>query len=206
MTKIKKRAITQAQKQQRSTEILAAALARFDKNQFADIRLVDIANDVGITKAALYRYFRNKELLFLALYQQQLELLVQNTQGLLTEKPFAQALTQAILIQPDYCKLTSILHTILERNISVEEAKLFKFSIAQLMTEMLGVLTPNLSLTKQEVIAKFFMLHQFIIGAWASSNPSDTVKQAIESEPELALFDLSFEKALSEQISLLFSD
>ena len=125
MSEIKKRAVGKAQKQQRIEQILAATSARFSREHYADIRLVDIAADVGITKAALYRYFRNKEVLFLALYHQQIDQLVIGAEQALANHSLVDGLTKNILSVPLYCKLTSILHTVLERNLNVEETIAF---------------------------------------------------------------------------------
>lgn len=206
MTEIKQRAVSAAQKLQRIEQILNAAEARFVDASFSQIRLVDIAADVGITKAAFYRYFRNKELLFLALYARQTTLLVNNVTTHLKEQSFVDALTNAICKQPLYCKLTSILHTILEHNLTVEEAVAFKVALVEQMSKFVVQLSPHLSLTQEHLVNRFLMLHHAMIGAWANCHPSDVVRTALDSHQELSLFDLSFEVMLREHIQMLFGN
>ena len=97
MSSIKQRAVSSEQKQQRISQILDAAANQFSHQDYIDIRLVDIASDVGITKAALYRYFRTKETLFLALYEQQLNLLGERAKDALASEALVPALKKAIL-------------------------------------------------------------------------------------------------------------
>ncbi|NMP30848.1 TetR/AcrR family transcriptional regulator [Thalassotalea sp. M1531] len=205
MTHIKQRAVGAKQKQQRIAQILQAAQSRFANEDFNDIRLVDIAADVGITKAALYRYFRNKELLFLSLYQQQIDVLVSNSEPLLAEFSLTKGLTKAILSVPLYSKLTSILPTILERNLTVEEAIEFKRTLASKMSVLVAKIAPYLSLPSEQVIQKFLMLHHCIIGAWPNCYPSDVVAAAQQQEPSIAMFAQNYEQMLASHIELIFN-
>ena len=54
------------EKLRRSTEIVDAAEKRFIRNGFDGVSMDDIAGDLELSKPALYRYFRNKESLYLA--------------------------------------------------------------------------------------------------------------------------------------------
>ena len=53
----------------RRLQILEAALRVFPKKGFAETTLQDVANEVGISGPAIYQYFKNKEELFLSLYE-----------------------------------------------------------------------------------------------------------------------------------------
>jgi len=205
MNKIKQRAVGKEQKQQRISQILTATEQRFLNEDFNEIRLVDIAADVGITKAALYRYFRCKELLFLALYQQQVDLLVKNVASLISKHSLVKGLTLAILSVPLYCKLTSILHTILERNLTIEETIEFKRALAEKMARFVDKIAPLLAMPNELVIQKILMLHHCIIGAWSNSQPSDVVLKALAQEPEMAMFSPNFEDMMACHIELIFT-
>ncbi|WP_156506077.1 TetR/AcrR family transcriptional regulator, partial [Oleiphilus sp. HI0117] len=80
MCLIKQRANNPEQKALRKQQILDATRKRFSDLAYEDLNLNVIAADVGITKAALYRYFRNKETLFLALFVETLEELIHSAQ------------------------------------------------------------------------------------------------------------------------------
>lgn len=206
MTDIKQRAVGHAQKQQRVEQILNAAATRFAQQHYNDIRLVDIATDVGITKAAVYRYFRNKEMVFLALYEQQISALEQQAKEFLAKEPLVPALTNAILSVPLYSKLTAILHTILERNLTVQEAVYFKQSLASKMSGLVNNILPYIQLPPEEVVKRFLMLHHCIIGAWANCHPGEVVQDAMAEHPELAFFIPSYREMLSAHIAMVFAE
>ena len=56
--------------EERTPEILAAALDCFAKSGFSGTRLDDIAAAAGVTKGTLYLYFPNKEAIFKAVVRQ----------------------------------------------------------------------------------------------------------------------------------------
>ena len=77
MKPIRQRAKSPEQKAARRQHILSAAADIIMASSFDQLNMIDIAEAVGITKAALYRYFRNKETLFLALFEDSMESLIQ---------------------------------------------------------------------------------------------------------------------------------
>ena len=78
MVSIRKRAISPEQKALRRQQILDAAGEMFAREQYEDVKLSVLARHVGITKPALYRYFRGKEVLFLALYEQEIARIIED--------------------------------------------------------------------------------------------------------------------------------
>ncbi len=53
-------------KEARPKEIIAAALANFQRKGFAATRIDDVAREAGVTKGTVYLYFPSKEALFMA--------------------------------------------------------------------------------------------------------------------------------------------
>lgn len=51
-------------------EILEAALTAFARKGFSNTRIEDVSEEAGIAKGLVYRYFKNKDELFFALYDQ----------------------------------------------------------------------------------------------------------------------------------------
>jgi AcrR family transcriptional regulator len=60
---------------ERAAEIVAAARVRFAEDGIAAAALSAIARDAGITLAALYHYFPNRNVLFEVVYRESLELI-----------------------------------------------------------------------------------------------------------------------------------
>src|SRR5437868_5750323 len=51
----------------RSQQILDTAARLFDKRRYHEVRMEDVATQAGVAKGTLYRYFQDKEDLFIAL-------------------------------------------------------------------------------------------------------------------------------------------
>lgn len=66
MNWIMSRPVNQEQRKEREAQILTAALQVFRDRGYGATRLDDIASAAGLTKPALYFYFKNKEALFKA--------------------------------------------------------------------------------------------------------------------------------------------
>ncbi|MFQ3231670.1 TetR family transcriptional regulator [Reinekea sp.] len=205
MCVIKQRAKSPEQKARRYQQILLAAENRFSVGEFESVNMNDIAADVGISKAALYRYFRTKESLFLALFVRNLEALIETSQLESKQQSLASAISSALIKSPVYCMLSAILHTILERNLTVDEAKTFKLTLLNLMTKFAKVIQQHdieLGLTEANAIKLLMQIQPTLIGVWHMTNSTGAVAEVIEM-PELAMFKQDFSLSLNEHISLL---
>mgnify|MGYP003671592997 CR=1 FL=1 len=205
MCLIKKRANNPEQKALRRQQILQATRNRFSSCSYEEVNLNHIAADVGITKAALYRYFRNKETLFLALFVESLEELISSSNKEIHLHSIAESICKVLINNPTFCKLSAILHTILERNLSLEEATEFKLRLLTLMTQFSSQLqahpaAPEISLT--EAMSLLLQIQQALIGVWHMTHPTGAIAEVLE-KPPLDIFKKSFESALREHIQLL---
>ena len=73
MAELKRRAVTDAQKQFRRQEILDGARAYFEASGYEGFTMTQLAGRLGIVKGTLYLYFPTKEAIILALYARALE-------------------------------------------------------------------------------------------------------------------------------------
>jgi len=223
MCLIKQRAKNPEQKALRRQHILDATRKRFQTLSYEEVNLNHVAADVGITKAALYRYFRNKETLFLALFVDALNELVQyseqtlkqNLETLETRAPthnidhsIAYIVTKSLVENPIYCKLSAILHTILERNLTLDEANQFKLQLLKLMGHYSQLLTehPEFQNTSNQnvsassrAIEYLMQVQQALIGVWHMTHPTGAIAQVIEVAP-LNIFKQNFSEALLAHI------
>ncbi len=204
MTCIRQRAKSPQQKALRRQQILDAAAGYFAEAAFEQVSLHDIAQRVGITKAALYRYFRNKEALFLALYHQQMEQLIEHGEQLPPADDAAAVCAQALAEETLFCRLNAILHTVLERNLSEEEARNFKLGLLPLLQRFATLISRWLSISVAEGVELLLHIQQAMIGCWHICHPSKTVAAAI-AEPPLTLFRLEFASTLQQHLSWLFA-
>ncbi|MDX1803026.1 MAG: TetR family transcriptional regulator [Alcanivorax sp.] len=194
------RARSPEQKAARRAQILDAAAAFFASQRFEAISLADIARQAGVTKAALYRYFPSKEALFLALYLSALEQV--SAAELTADVGLADSLTELLVSQPLFCRLTAIVHTVLEQNLDSEQAKAFKTALLERFSRLAERLQAQFGLTQPQSVRYLFQVQQSLIGCWAMSHPSRAVADVIDVPP-LSIFRLDFRNALQLQLQAL---
>ena len=204
MKPILQRAKTPEQKAARRQHILDAAADIIMRSSFDELSLIEIAEAVGITKAALYRYFRNKETLFLALYEDSLTLLISDAAKLTqeTNSSTSSDLTELLLRHRLFCHLTAILNSVLERNLTVEEAIEFKKRLLVSMSAFAQFISTRLNIAPHYALQLMFHIQQAIIGCWLTCNPLGTMKEALKDR-SLKIFELDFETSLREHLQLI---
>jgi AcrR family transcriptional regulator len=74
-------------KEARPAEIIEAGFAEFAEKGFAAARLDDVARRAGVAKGTIYRYFENKEALFLAAVRSRVASALSDVAGLLETSP-----------------------------------------------------------------------------------------------------------------------
>lgn len=204
MVAINKRAISPEQKALRREQILAAAASMFLSQPYEAVNMAALAETVGITKPALYRYFRGKEVLFLALFEEELVHLKQEFSGLTQSKNIGSAIAHKFASQPLYCRLSAILHTVLERGLTYEEALTFKLSLKAHIAEISQTLAVALQTADQALVyEKLMHVQQALIGVWHMTHPVGAVEKVLQRD-ELALFNQDFEPALASHLNAIF--
>lgn len=204
MVAINKRAISPEQKALRREQILAAAAGMFLSQAYEAVNMTALAETVGITKPALYRYFRGKEVLFLALFEEELVRLKQGFTSLGQPKDLGSAVAHKFASQPLYCRLSAILHIVLERGLTYEEALAFKLSLKAHIAEIGQSLTAALQTADQALVyEKLMQAQQALIGAWHMTHPIGAVEKVLQRE-DLALFSQDFEPVLASHLNAIF--
>ena len=204
MTEIRQRAKSPEQKALRRQQILDAAAGHFADAAFDKVNLVDIAQSVGISKAALYRYFRSKETLFLALYLKQLEAMVESAETLDQSRTPADACVEVIDQHPVFCRLNAILHTVLEQNLTVAEAKDFKRELLPLMARFAQKISDWLEIDVPQAITLLHHIQASMIGCWHIAHPSDTARQAMADAP-FNILQVEFRSTFHQHIHWLMA-
>jgi AcrR family transcriptional regulator len=194
------RARSPEQKAERRAQILEAAAMFFAEQRFDAISLAAIARQSGVTKAALYRYFPSKEALFLALYLNELDDMV--VAPLAQGEPLWAAISELLIGRPLFCRLTSILHTVLEHNLDEPQAREFKQALLAQFVHLGGRLENEFGLEGDQAIRFLMQTQQSVIGCWAVSQPAPVVAAVIDAPP-LDVFQVVFADALRSQLRAL---
>lgn len=221
----KRRAMSDKDKQQRRRAILEAALWVLLDTPFEQITVAQLAERLGLAKGTLYLYFSTKEALYLEVQQEQLTLWFDALEealrqsGTLTAHELADLICTTILAHPVMPRLLTVLHTVLERNITQEQALSFKWfaydrfaRASALIEEKMPALAPKAGTAAIESaknddgtgptsepgqgVELLMRLHALVLGTWQMTDSSAVVRAALMTRAELAIFELQFEKVL----------
>lgn len=188
------------QKELRRQDILAGALELFRETAYADLRMADLAQRLGLGKGTLYLYFPTKESLFLAVLQLELGGWFEAAAARLDQtaagsdpRRVAESLVQELLARPLLPGLQALLHGVLEQNVPPAEAEAFARFLQN------GVLTVGARLERVvpalppgQGAAYLIRFHALVIGNQLMSSRPPVVQDALQ-DPQLRIFDFTFE-------------
>ena len=177
------------QKAERVESILHAAATLFDQNDLAKISMSDLAAEVGLSKASLYSYFKTKEEVFATLFLEESEQWFDLVQPKLNRlrspnaSRVAKVLTDVLRERERFCRLTVVLASVLERNMSTEFIRDFKTELqtkfGQIIELLQGVLP---EMTVASGTAFLYQHHALVAGLWPLTDPSPEMAEVLASE------------------------
>lgn len=197
----RQRARSDAEKAQRERQILAAAAELFRSRRFEQVTLAEVAAATGLTKAALYRYFRSRELLYIAVYREHFEAMVGDLCRRLPAD-FPRGFADLLLAHPLVCSLTAVLHVALETGLSEQEARAFKLFLLEQSLRLVNLLQRNTGRSQEDCMAYLMQCHQALIGCWHTSHPPEPARRAM-AEPPLDVFRVDFPQTLRSHLGVL---
>ncbi|MFK4784408.1 TetR family transcriptional regulator [Fusobacterium sp. MFO224] len=190
----------------RVQQIKDAAVKIFDKSNYLDITLAEIAKETKFTRGNLYKYVSSKEEIYLLVLVDEFKELLKDLREKVDRKfskevdKFSNILAETINSYERFLKLYSILYTVLEKNASEEKLIEFKENFSGCMDELFSIIKiafPELNITQ---IRKFMeILGCFIIGFYPLANPSPVQKEAF-TKSSTGYYPSNFLKTLKEQI------
>ena len=180
------RARTAKQKEERERTILSSALHVFKNIPYEKVTLLMIANKAGITRTNIYRYYKTREEIFLALYLFELDIWVKQiiikfkiAQDLDT---FVEIWTDILIRNETLLKLTPLFSVSLEKNTSEELLRKSKIEIRNQMEKVLPIIMKALPGMTSDKCISFFITHQALTaGIWPMTQFSENEKKVIES-------------------------
>jgi len=197
----KQRARSESDKALREQQILDAAEGLFLEHRFHGLTLADVARETGLTKAALYRYFRSKELLFIAVYSRAMSGWVEDVEAIGPDG-FPGRFVDCILAHSVFCGLTAILHIALETGLSEQEAREFKLFLLAQTQRISAVIAKATNRDEAASLQYLMQCQQALIGCWHMSHPPEPARKAMQVEP-LTVFQLDFSDTLTHHLSIL---
>ena len=203
------RARTEAQKQQRISEIIDATARLYEKHGFEEITFVSIAKEANFTRSNLYKYFNSKEEIFLEFLKHDIILWRQDLVATLKRKKgysvgeFASVWLDVQGRHERKLNLISILYDYLEKKSSIESLTDFKAMAKDefgILSELLCGLLPALSI---ENAVKFLNMQLAAsIGLHRMTNLSEAQQKVLEN-PEFEHFKVDYNKYFKETVEYL---
>jgi len=215
MAAIKRRAVSVAQKEQRRQDILQSARELFTTNlDYDSLLMKHVAENISLTKGTLYLYFKTKEEVFLALYTEEFNLrfdVIDNLiEGYLAADSrengidtFLKIMTDSMLEQQTFLRLNSLLHTVLEQNIDLDSALVFKTLLRDRLNATGAGVEKVLSfLNKGQGTELLLMTHELMIGCFHASTPTPCLEEVLQ-RPDMIFMKLDFEVEFAKAIRLI---
>jgi AcrR family transcriptional regulator len=202
------RARSDAQKEQRKAALLAAATRMLATRPLDEISLNAIAREANISKANVYRYFESREELLLHLtldaFDQWRDQLVKGLERSSADdaaERVAEAVVQATVDNPTYARLSAVLSTVLERNVSTEGITRFKRGFMGRTEPLVAAFADALPELPPQAHLELLMVVFFQIAAmWPAAHPTPAVQAAFDTVPELTRLHVKFEPGLHRVI------
>jgi len=199
-----KRASTPEKRDARRAAILERARAWLGTRSFEEIRLSDLAAELGLVKGTIYLYFPTKQELFASI-------LVEEAQAWWTElmsmppgnRPGAD-FARTLATRPLLLRLFSSLHSSIEPGFGAEALLAFKLWFADFARSAAVGFEARYEGIKGRGIVILLRIYALIVGASQLAFPSEAVASLIREKEALALFRIEFEPFLAGAIDDLF--
>ncbi|MCE7010934.1 TetR family transcriptional regulator [Kibdelosporangium philippinense] len=183
------------QRELRRQEILDAAEALLAELPAEEISLRELGRQLNVSKTHVVRYFESREGVFLELLNRLRLSWLDDLPGELPHgdpDQVMQACADSLAARPILCQLWSLLPSVLERNVSAETVRAYKFTdlehrtvLAKLLSSRVQGLDADdaIKLTEYAVVA--------LVGLWPFSCPPPAVVEAT-ADPRLARSRVDF--------------
>lgn len=210
----KQRARAPEDKEQRRADLLAAAKKLFSKNGGALPSVAQVAKAAGVSKGTLYLYFRTKEEIFLALFEESLAhwlagirnvAMHGGREGILER--VLEAVWSYLEKDPDFLRVAVLTSSVLERNIDPARALAHKRAVAvELASTFQELRRAFPELAPAEAAGLLTRSYGTIIGLWQMAEPPPVIRELMVKHADLAPFRIGFEKETKRALRALWQD
>ena len=215
------RARTPEAKRARQKAILAAATRLAAASSVREVTASAIADEVGMHKSAMLRYFETREDIFLQLaasaWAEWLMAARAELEGLaarpaagrhepdLRAHEIAAVLTRSLVARPLFCDLLAQTPLNLERNVSLEKVRAFKTRALAAVNEVGAALCTVTPLRLDQARSVVATATSMAGAMWQMAAPGTKLRAFYESEPELTHAIVDVEPQLTDIIDALIT-
>jgi AcrR family transcriptional regulator len=207
-----KRAMTVHAKAERAQKILSAAVELYKEAAFEEIKMIDIAKKVGVSKGTLFNYYKSKESLFMEIlfseYDKRFNALTKRVQTYETmdQGSFKECLFSEMETFLDensiYLRLNAIKNTILEKNVDYDMILKDKMELYENGMQLARTISEKYPALSPEAVFDLFMAQNSIImGVLSISRAPQALKEGIR-EHNLSGFEIDFKKRTLEMMEI----
>lgn len=203
------RARRPAEKAARRELILKAAARLLDRGLLQDVSLNAIAQEAGLSKPNLYRYFESREDILLALFIEDLRAFRDHVvAGAGSVRPggqdaaeaIADILVDAYAQRPRLCRFLGMIASVFEHNVSTGVIEALKTTSLELATEVATAMQRALpELTLERCLWINNMTSLLVAGLWPPAHPAPVVVEVL-ARPEFRSLRPDFRRDLREGI------
>ena len=195
-------------KELRETTILQAARTLAAKRGVRKISLGDIAEEVGMHKSALLRYFETREEIFLILtgecWREWSAAVRKELTGLADFSPpkVAATLAKTLTARPMFCDLLAQAPLNLERNVSLDAIRSFKLAVLG-EVKLIGSELKQLELSSRQATDILATATSMAGALWQMATPAAEVLELYRNEPQLAHGIVDVDRRLTHILAAL---
>ena len=170
----------------RKEEIIKACEKLYKKENFKDITIKHIGEETSFSRTSIYNYFHTKEEIFLALFQREYEIWIDDLNKMydenekLSKEEFASALAHTIEKRPTLLKLLSMNMYDMEENSRMEVLIEFKKAYGDSIKTVKKCLDKFFTMKEEEKEEFLFSFFPFMYGIYPYAFVTDKQRKSME--------------------------
>ena len=192
---------------------MSAALALYKKTTYQNVKMAEVAKRAGVAKGTVFLYFKTKEELFIYLAIREYEkwfgeidnyfIGAQKENRQCSNDDILELFRKSIKDDSVFIRLTAIIHTTLEQNISFEAALNFKTVIGNRLLKTGQLIEESVPFIRAGDGYKFLLkIYALIIGFKHLSEPAPVFYDIIKAR-EMEIFEIDFSEWFFKTLELL---
>jgi len=203
------RARSEEQKEQRISEIVKATSNLFENQSFEEITFAAIAKEANFTRSNLYKYFNNKEEIFLELVKHDITLWENDfldsfdTSKTYSIKEFSKLWAEIYLRNERLLNLMSILYTFIEKNSSIESIVAYKKFLHGRIPNLLNFISTVFPQMTQQKASDFFYIQLHLSSGLYPMAVLSEMHKKLQNHPEITFEKINFVEEYSKSLEYL---
>ena len=173
-------------KEDRPQEITEAALHAFAEKGYAATRVEEVAKRAGVSKGLLYLYFKTREEVLLALYNEELARFCSDLSECLgqrvTDNDFVTLFYEYGTKEPRFLSLHGRLEQTIEQNVSIEALVESKRSMMNHFDQLVQRISESLDLSEAKSLAVLTAFSALLVGSQRGDLNATLAEEAIPDD------------------------